>query len=108
MVRTTLQILHYNLEMMSLNRRNRMIFFGIIMGTLTLTSWKLLSIRELTERSSIPAGDIISLPEPQLQGMSLEEALMRAYLATEFSNDTYAETTLRNSSRHLIIFNPTH
>ncbi|GAH13166.1 unnamed protein product, partial [marine sediment metagenome] len=98
-----LQILGYNFEMISLNRKSRMIFFGIIIGTLTLTSWALFSIRELSERSSTPVGDIINLPEPQLQGMSLEEALMRAYLTTEFSNYTYAETTLRNSSSHQII-----
>jgi len=83
-----------------------MIFFGIIMGTLTITSWVLFSIRELSEWSSTPDGDIISLPEPQLQGMSLDEALMRIYLVTEFSNDIYTETTLINSSRHLIIFIP--
>jgi hypothetical protein len=87
-----------------LNRRNRIIFFGIVIGALTFTSWAIFSMRGLNEWSSVPTGDIISLPEPRLQGLSLDEALMRAYLATEFSNDAYAETTLRNSSWYLIIF----
>ena len=82
-----------------------MIFFGIIMGTLTLASWAVFSIRELSEWSSTPEGDIIRLPEPQLQGMSLDEALMRAYLATEFSNDTQVELAPLNSSSYLIVFN---
>lgn len=89
-----------------MNRKYRIIFFGIVLGTLTFTSWAIFSIQELNEWSSVREGDRIRLPEPQLQGMSLDEALMRVYLATEFSNDSYAETTLRNSSRYLIIFYP--
>ena len=90
--------------MILLNRRTRMIFFGIILGTLTLASWTIFSLRNLNECRFTPAGDLIRVPEPELQGMSVDETLMHAYLAQEFSNDTYIESSLQNSSKHQIIF----